>query len=105
MACKTQLITISLVTIVALFSLQRQSVTSERTRGTKATLLSSLSLVPLNLSYLAQLAVLTSSELLQTTPATFFSSLSLAPVNRSDVVQLAVANATVNLCGQLQRRS
>jgi hypothetical protein len=47
----------------------------------------------------------TSSELLQTTPATFFSSLSLAPVNRSDVVQLAVANATVNLCGQLRRRS
>ena len=33
MACKTQLITISLVNIVALFSLQRQSVTSERTRG------------------------------------------------------------------------
>ena len=29
MACKTQLITITLVNIVALFSLQRQSVTSE----------------------------------------------------------------------------
>ena len=43
--------------------------------------------------HLAQLAVLSTNELLQTTPATLFSSLSLAPVNRSDVVQLAVASS------------